>query len=99
MNNQIKKLPKWAQSKIRTLEMERDEAVVALNQFTDQQTPSRFSFEKHPCTGEGSGPQFKRAFVQTDTIVVVWRGVKLTVDAHDHGNQGAGIILKWEGLK
>lgn len=63
MNN-FTKLPKWAQEYINKTEMQRNAAVSALNEFVNEQTPSKIWIETHPCTGESSGPSQKRRYLQ-----------------------------------
>src|SRR5262249_53047522 len=94
---QLAKLPKWAQDHITKLERQREEAIRTLNQALDTQTESSFSVVATPCTGETTGPSFKRAYVQAHSIEVRWRGVELTVDANDYGQNGKGIRLQWSG--
>lgn len=95
---QLAKLPKWAQEYIADIERQRFVAVRALDKFKDEQTPSPFYCEDHYSTGEKQGPIFRRKYIQTDSIEVEWRGVRLTVDANDYGNSGRGIRLQWSLL-
>ena len=93
---QLAKLPKWAQDHINNTAGERNAAIRALNNFCEQSKESPFSFQEDPCTGEGTrGPVSKHVFIQAHSIRVRWRGVVLDVDAHDYGNTGVGIKLKW----
>jgi hypothetical protein len=92
---QIQKLPKWAQDYIQNLAREREMSVRALNEFCDNDTPSPFYFEGMVCNGETQGPSSKRRYIQANSITVVWRGIELQVDAHDYGNRGSGIGLRW----
>lgn len=65
----LAKLPKWAQEYIRTVELQRDAAIAALNDFTANQEPSQTWVEEHPCTGEeGLGPQLKRSYIQQHKV-------------------------------
>lgn len=48
-------------------------------------------------TGDGKGPTHRKRYIQARSICVEWRGVKLTVDAHEYGQSGHGIMLQWEG--
>lgn len=101
LEEKIAKLPVWAQEHIKDLNHQRDAAIRALNKFTDEQTESPFSFQEHPCTGEGGvrGPVYKQKFVQAHSIDVDWQGVHLTVGAHDYGNSDSGIKLQWTGAR
>lgn len=49
---QIEKLPQWAQKHIENLERERDAAIRALKDFTNENTPSGVYIADHPCLGE-----------------------------------------------
>lgn len=90
---QLAKLPKWAQEYIAYIERQRFVAVRALDEFRDEQTPSPFYFQDHSCTGDKSGPVERKRYIQTHSIIVKWRGVELTVDA----NSGHGLRLQWNG--
>ena len=95
MAHDITKLPRWAQEHIRKLEMQRDAAVDALNEFVDAQTESPIYYEQTVCTGENDrgGPSFKRRYVQTHGVTVEWRGVELDVRLRENG-----IDLQWAAL-
>lgn len=92
MNN-TQKLPKWAQERIRELERQRDEALKALNQWKDDQKPSKFSSTFPLCTGEAQGPTFKEVFFHpcADGITVRHSGIELMVSAFED----EGIHLRW----
>jgi hypothetical protein len=85
------KLPKWAQEAFRDLERQRDAAVRALNEFTDSETPSPVYYEDAVCTGEQTGPSFKRHNVQTHCVVFEHTGVKMRVLLRDDH-----IDVSWE---
>lgn len=70
-NEQIEKLPKWAQERIRDLERERELSVRKLNEFVDGQTESRIWVDDLVCTGEQSGPTSKRHYIQSHKITVM----------------------------
>lgn len=70
----ITKLPKWAQEHISSLEFKRNEAIKTLNRFLDEQTESQFFIAEHPCTGESTGPVFKKLFIQARRAVAVKHG-------------------------
>lgn len=95
---QIAKLPQWVQNHIKNLERERGDAVKALNQHLDSQTPSKIYWERYLSTGEAEkGPSLKRYYAQTDHLVVESCGVLLRVGANENDAQhNAGIELKWE---
>lgn len=94
--DQIQKLPKWAQEHLRDLSRQREEAVRTLNKLIDEQTPSKFSIEAHPCLGENPGPSFKTRYIQTDHIKVAHAEVELHVLIRDNGDNGSGrICLQW----
>lgn len=95
--DQIAKLPKWARDHIDNLVRQRTVAVRSLNDFCDASTPSPFKINESVCTGEERGPSNKTSYVQAHTIVVEWKGVELTVSAHDYGN-GSGIKLSWSTI-
>ena len=92
---QIAKLPKWAQEYIADISRERYVAVRALNEYCDDSTPSPFSVEELLCVGNGAGPSSKLRYIQAHTIDVRWRGVRLSVSAHNYSNTGTGIRLRW----
>ena len=94
-SDQIAKLPKWAQDHIENLSRERDSAVDTLNKFCDNQTPSRFRVEDHPCTGETAGPSHKKSYVQGHTLYVEWAGIELRIEANDYGGRTNEIGLSW----
>jgi hypothetical protein len=87
----ITKLPKWAQEHIRDLERQRDVAVATLNGFVDNQTESPVYYEDHPCTGEASGPVFKRRYIQTRQIEVEHLGMYVRLLVGDDN-----IQIQWE---
>ena len=64
------KLPRWAQEKIADIECQRDVAIRALNEFQDEQTPSKIWVDDNVCTGEETGPSTKRRFIQSRKIEV-----------------------------
>lgn len=89
----FEKFPKWVQEHIERIERERDQAVLALNQYVDSQTTSQIFYDDAVCTGEGSGPSFKRVYVQSSDIQIHYAGVHLDVSL-----VGDCIKLKWEGF-
>lgn len=92
---QIAKLPRWAQDHLNNISRERDAAIRSLNEFCDNQSPSPFYIEDHPCTGETSGPSRKRIYIQAHAITVEWAGVILNIDANDYGNRKNEIEISW----
>lgn len=98
-NEQIEKLPKWAQQLVRDLKRERESAVKALNDFLDQQTPSPFRMEDFVCTGEESGPTHKTFYVQGHAMEVESSGIRLRVFAEEKVfSSRKSIELKWEAV-
>lgn len=65
---QLNKLPKFAQEYIRKIERERELAVRQLNEFVDGQTESKIWVDEAVCTGEESGPSFKRHYIQAHRL-------------------------------
>jgi hypothetical protein len=94
MDEKIKKLPKWAQELIEDLNRKRETAIRALNEFCDNQTPSKFIVGEHLCTGEGRGPVTKQNYIQTSSIKVVNADIEL----HVFANKDDRISLQWNRL-
>ena len=88
----IAKLPKWAKEHIEDVERQRDAAVHQLNRFCDEQTPSAFYVEDHPCIGGKSGPSEKRHYLQTHKVAIEYKGVVLEIITRGDAN---GIVLQW----
>ena len=80
---QLAKLPKWAQEHIEDLRMQREAAIRALAQFTDEQTPAPFWCDDMHCTGEEAGPTQRKRFISTRSVYVRWAGVEVRVQLHD----------------
>jgi hypothetical protein len=95
MNDKIAKLPIWAQDYIRKIEREREVAIRALNDYTDESTPSPFYVDEPESTGEQAGPSFKRRYIQTHKIAVEWKGVLLEIYLHQDENE---IDIGWSDL-
>jgi|GEM_PF-5643238 hypothetical protein len=87
---QIEKLPKWAQDRIRDLEHERELSVRSLNEFVDGQTESRIWVDELVCTGERAGPTTKRHYIQSRkiTIMVGKTEVHMGLDLDDSSRLG-----------
>ncbi len=64
------KLPKWAQEYIQNIERERDLSIRSLNEFVDNQTPTKFWVEDLVSTGEERGPSNKRHYLQTRDVMI-----------------------------
>lgn len=94
---EIVKLPKWAQEKIKDLTRERNQAVRDLNKWIDCQTPSPITVDEHPCIGENCGPSFKTRYIQATDVNFTWKGVELSVSLRDGHGHDAGISLQWSG--
>lgn len=90
-NEQIQKLPKFAQAYIQDLIRERETAVQALNDWTDTQTPQPFFVEEMLCIGEQRGPSLKRRYIEGHRVAVVHQGVRLSIMLRD-----TAIELQWE---
>lgn len=90
LNQKIAKLPVWAQTVIRDVTRQRDNALREQREYLADQKESPF-FVEHV----GPGNKDTR-FVQAHTLTVRWQGVKLRVDANPYGNSGPGIRLQWE---
>ena len=89
------RLPKWAQEHIRTVEGEREAAVKALQQFTDDQTPGPFIFEEWVSDGQSAGPTTHRRYVHAHRMAVIHAGVEMEIVLHDpneSGRRGQGYI-------
>ena len=88
----LEKLPKWAQEHIKTITMQREAAVSALNDFTDSQTESPVYYELHPCDGCQQGPSFRKHYIQTNAVHFNYGGVDLRVSVWNNE-----ITLSWGG--
>lgn len=93
MDERIKKLPVWVQELIADLERQREEAIRALNQYVDNQTPSPFYINELECTGEERGLSQKTRFIQTRKMEVEHAGVRLSILLRD-----GKIDLQWESV-
>lgn len=94
---QMAKLPKWAQDHIKTLERERETAVAALLRHTDEQTPSPISIPTMECIGVTQGPSQLVRYIQPGLgTEFSWEGVKLRVSLADGRSRDKGITLQWE---
>lgn len=91
-DERIKKLPGWAQELIADLERQRKEAIRALNQYVDDQTPSPFFIDELESTGEETGPSKKTRYIQTRKMKVEHAGVNLSILLRD-----GKIDLQWGG--
>lgn len=99
-DDQIAKLPKFAQAAFKDLELERFVAVRALREWTDSQTVSPVSIEEIVCDGEQQSPSFKKRYIQTNRVKFEWMGVELEVYLKDDQSQGnaPGISLQWNAI-
>ncbi len=89
---QIEKLPKWTQEYIKDLERQRENAIRALNEYCDNQTPAPFSVREYESTGEGFGPSRKVRYIQADRMEIQWQGVSLEIILREDN-----IDLQWRG--
>ena len=93
---QIAKLPKWAQDYITGVEREREISIRMLNKWKDDQTKSPFYVEEVVCTGEEKAPSFKNRYIQTRSINVDHGGVHLRVILREEGTMHSTCIdLQW----
>jgi len=90
----LSKLPRWARDRITTLERQRETAIQALNEYLDDQTPSRFYMDDILSTGENVGPTFKRRYIQGRQIWAEHAGIYF----HVHLRDSDEIELQWGGL-
>ena len=83
--SKLKRLPKWAQEYIKSIEREREETIKTLNEFRDNQTPSEFYCDRLVCTGEKTGPSVKRHYFSASQgrLVAAHAGVKLEIILRD----------------
>ena len=77
--NDITKLPKWAQEKIRDLERQRQEAVSALRDFTEAHDTGAVRCRLLVCDGESKGPTYREVRFDARWIEIEHAGVKLDV--------------------
>jgi hypothetical protein len=97
---ELAKLPKWAQDKVKDLSRERDVAVRYLNEWVDDQTPSPISIMEMVCVGEQQGPSIKKRYIQATDVEFVWKGIELTVALREGGPQHDNAIqLSWGSEK
>ncbi len=92
---QLKKLPKWAQEKLTTLQRQRDTAVRALVDWEDKQTVPSFFIDEMICDGEQCGPSTRRRYIEGTRVSCEWEGVSLDITLR----KGEGISLKWNKAK
>lgn len=88
---QLAKPPAWARAHIQKITREREVALSALNKYVDEQTVAPFYIEEMECTGERAGPSFKRRYIQSNKMMVEFKGVELSICLRDH----EGIELQW----
>ena len=65
---QIAKLPRWAQLRIKDLERSLAEAKRFVDDVLDQQNPSLVWYEELVCDNPTGGPSQRRVYLQTDRI-------------------------------
>ena len=96
---QVAKLPKWAQEAFKCLERERFCAVRELKEWTNSQTVSPISIQEYVCTGDQHGPEFFTRYVHSERIKIEWKGCRLEINLTDNGPQFEDAIdLKWSPL-
>lgn len=95
---QLAKLPKWAQDAFKSLERERYTAVRELQQWTADQTPSPISIMEMVSDGTQRGPKTYTRFVHTTDLKINWQGVELTIALRSDGPMHENCIkLQWSG--
>jgi hypothetical protein len=92
---QLARLPKWAQQEIRKLQRQRDAAVRKLNEMEDSQTPSRVWTEDIVHLAD-KGPQFVRQYFQAEKLEIEHAGVSLSIRGLHHGSKQ--INLTWNAV-
>lgn len=91
---QLEKLPKWAQEHIKNLDRRMVVAERTLQEFNDNQTPSKFYYDDYVCVGGGS-PQYVRRYVQTTKMTVEHADVQVDVLVRGGENE---IEISWSDL-
>ena len=66
---QIAKLPKWAQERIRELKRALEVSRLAMADMLDNQSPSLVWYEDFVCDNATGGPTHRRVYLQTDRIM------------------------------
>ena len=66
---QIAKLPKWAQERIRELKRALDVSRLAMADMLDSQSPSLVWYEELVSDSTIGGPSIRRVYIQTDRIM------------------------------
>ena len=82
MANDVTKLPKWAQDRIKDLELERDLAFRNLKEFEDNQTESPLR-QLVSIPNAAGGTMWR--YVQGQSISAEWKGVSLDMWLVDDG--------------
>jgi len=65
---QIAKLPKWAQERIRNLERALFISQRTMTEFCDSQTPSRVWYDELICDKVIGGPSSRRVYIQSNRV-------------------------------
>lgn len=86
---QIARLPAWARDYIARIERQHDDAIRAMREMTDSQTPSGFSCTDMRCVDDER--TFTKRYFQTHKMEVLHRGVLLSVTCLD----GEDMRLQW----
>lgn len=84
LGERIAKLPTWVRVHIETLERQRDAAVRALRNFTDEQTPQPFYVEDMVCISKGA-PTTVRGYVHGHWLNFSHRELEFSLMMHDDG--------------
>ena len=93
LDKKIAKLPKWAIEHFKTITMQRDAAVRALDNFENSNTESAFFFEDAVCDGVNRGPTNRRNYSQGYKIQFEHAGVGVSMLLRDDS-----IEIAWDGI-
>ena len=85
---QIAKLPKWAQAHIADLERGQDDAIDRLERFQDTDTPTHISYTEFVARGTD-----RKKYVQADRLDIDFLGVHLAINLVD--DVGRGLEMAW----
>ena len=77
---QLARLPKHAQTYIKELRLQRDNALECMRKLESEQTPTRIKAEDLKCLGEGTGATCVTRYFHACRLEITQRGVTLCVD-------------------
>jgi hypothetical protein len=75
--SKLNRLPRWAQDYIHDLRRERDEAVKALAEWEDEQTPSSFYVVSHVRDGEKVGAPARYRYINGGRVEFAAAGIEV----------------------